>query len=253
MGSTIYFQGEFSIEPPLSDAHLTYLQEFNEYPRLKLNTEIWEGASDPLREAVGLPLGTDGVYYTGDRSALRIPADQLWSWPLAEGVPDRLCYWSIDADRVSCEESGGRNRFVSWLEFLIKHFFGPWGYKLNGKVTYTEDDDYSGSLHIRDNVVEDVPSVVFDPGPSWEKGTLPREKVLELAKEASDLLVSAKPDDLQKLKTTLSRLPGLDAVNVILQSYFPDTSCVSGTEMYRFYEFLQIIEDRDIPVNDESQ
>ena len=46
------------------------------------------------------------------------------------------------------------NKYVEWLEYLIEHFLGPWGYRLNGKVTWAgEDESDVGTIVIVDNVV----------------------------------------------------------------------------------------------------
>jgi hypothetical protein len=56
-----------------------------------------------------------------------------------------------------------------WLGLLIKYFFTPKGYVLNGDATWTaNDDDYDrGSIFIKDNRIEIVDDLIHNAGPSW--------------------------------------------------------------------------------------
>jgi len=47
---------------------------------------------------------------------------------------------------------------VEWLEYLISHFIEPWGYTLNGSVTWTSAiyEPARGTIHVRDNHVSAI-------------------------------------------------------------------------------------------------
>jgi hypothetical protein len=44
--------------------------------------------------------------------------------------------------------------YVKWLEYLIEHFLAPWGYVLNGTVTWQgEEGEDQGTITLADNDV----------------------------------------------------------------------------------------------------
>lgn len=44
--------------------------------------------------------------------------------------------------------------YVEWLEYLVENFLKPWGYKLNGTVTWQgEDSGDFGKIIVKENVV----------------------------------------------------------------------------------------------------
>ena len=66
MGYHTEFRGAFAISPPLRAHHLAYLRKFNEIRHEKRDTEAAAKIPDPLREAVGLPLGPDACFFVGE-------------------------------------------------------------------------------------------------------------------------------------------------------------------------------------------
>lgn len=75
------------------------------------------------------------------------------------GIPGYWCQWIIDED-YNGEEAlvwDGNEKFydyVKWLEYLIKNFFEPEGYILNGSVEFQgEDFDDFGTIEVKDNAV----------------------------------------------------------------------------------------------------
>ena len=59
------FYGEFTVRPPLSPEHQAYLRMFSRTCRVRRDPRKAELLPDPLRVAVGLPIGVDGAYYVG--------------------------------------------------------------------------------------------------------------------------------------------------------------------------------------------
>src|SRR5207302_10365455 len=53
------------ITPPLKPKHRAYLKAFNAIRHVKRNGKRLEKLPDPIREAVGLPIGVDGAFYLG--------------------------------------------------------------------------------------------------------------------------------------------------------------------------------------------
>ena len=87
------------------------------------------------------------------------------------------------------EQDESRHGFQMWLRLLIEHYLAPRGYVLNGEVTWEgEDGDDGGTIFVKDNQVEAVDDLIFNPGPSWA----PNHFVDDHLKQAvRDLLDSA--------------------------------------------------------------
>jgi hypothetical protein len=140
----VYLNGKFQIEPPLQGIHLAYLDRFSRVRRMKRDVLLLEKLRDPLREAVGLPLGLDGAYYV----AGEIYASNEHDNPTVIAVneppqeqPGLWCFWTPTGNGESYVWRGSEKYYdhSAWLEYMIAHFFNPWNYKLSGKV---ECDDY---------------------------------------------------------------------------------------------------------------
>lgn len=72
-----------------------------------------------------------------------------------EDCPSLWCdiYLSKTHDKLYLR-NGTNYRYVSWLEWLIKYFFAPAGYILNGSVCYNgEDRDDRGVIVVENNSI----------------------------------------------------------------------------------------------------
>ena len=169
MGYTTDFIGEFKLNKPLTVAHKNYLDAFNDTRRMQRNAEITEKHPDPIRKAVGLPVGREGEYFVGgegfrgqkhDMNDIidhnRPPADQPGLW----------CQWVPNANGDAIEWDGVEKfyDYVEWLEYIIGHFLAPWGYKLNGEVEWEgEESGDVGKIVVIDNDVSTMRGrVVYD-------------------------------------------------------------------------------------------
>jgi hypothetical protein len=159
MGYTTTFQGQFNLDKPLTEAHAAYLKLFSETRRMARDEFKTDLLPDPLRQAVGLPVGEDGCYFVGSDdvcgqdfghpSVVR-PNDPPYR------QPGLWCQWVPTEDRTGIEWDRGEKfyDYAEWLEYLIDHFLRPWGYTLNGRVRWRgEDFDDIGTLVVEDNVV----------------------------------------------------------------------------------------------------
>lgn len=152
----------------LSKKHREYLKAFNGTRRMKRDVSRMGGMKDPLREAVGLPLGEEGEFYVGgseDRTGDIIDYNQPPS-----GQHSLWCPWQPSENGTEIEEDGSEKayEYIEWLQYIVGHFLAPWGYKLDGEVSWSgEDSDDRGTIYVKDNVVEGVPDVITNPGPSW--------------------------------------------------------------------------------------
>lgn len=190
MGYYTDFDGCFSIKPYLQPRHAAYLEAFLQKRHCRYDEKMLQSIPDPLREAVELPVGPDGLFslvveeadthwledgialepkMVGLRPGLRLDVNAP-----ASGVPHLYCQWQIapypntDPTKERWELSGpaesskfyGYNR---WLVFLLKHFFMPWGYVLNGEVRWAgENVDDRGRIDITRNAVRiDVAEISY--------------------------------------------------------------------------------------------
>lgn len=72
------------------------------------------------------------------------------------GFPGFWCQWVPNSEGTAIEWDGGEKfyNYVEWIEYLIQHFFEPWGVKLNGEVEWSgEESDDLGLISVKDNVV----------------------------------------------------------------------------------------------------
>ena len=173
------------MDRPLSKAHLAYLEAFNATRRMGRDVSKMAGMKDPVREAVGLPVGEDGCFFVGGGSGEHTE-DVIDFNHCPSGQPSLWCPWAPNVDGTEILEDGSEKAYgyVEWIEYLVTCFLEPWGYKLNGEVSWSgEDSDDRGTIYVKDNVVEGVPDVISNPGPSW----LGEEEKLEKLKAALPL------------------------------------------------------------------
>jgi hypothetical protein len=68
MGYTTDFEGQFDLDKPLAPAHRVYLKAFEDSRRMVRDAEKTALRPDPVRDAVGLPVGPEGSYFVGGDS-----------------------------------------------------------------------------------------------------------------------------------------------------------------------------------------
>ncbi len=174
MGYTTDFNGAFELDKPLAPEHKAYLEAFATTRRMKRDPVIVATFPDPLREAVGLPVGDDGGYYVGSRADHGQERDTSildYNSP-PQGQPGLWLQWTPNdaGTAIEWDEAEKFYDYVEWLDYLIGHFLEPWGYSLNGEVSWAgEEDDDRGVIYVKDNEVQPVESRLTNPGPSWER------------------------------------------------------------------------------------
>jgi len=175
-----------TIDPPLNPEQVSYINKFSGIRHVKRDPAKASQIPDPLREAVGLPIGEEGGYCVkfgpdeamgsiyaeddtmphGRKSVLdnnNPPADQPGLW----------CQWVITEDGSELEWDYGEKfyEYECWLEYIQEHFLTPWGSKLNGEIEWSgEERDDIGILYASDGRIDGVSSTIHNPGPSWDKG-----------------------------------------------------------------------------------
>lgn len=158
MGYTTEFEGSFALSKPLAPHHKAYLDKFAETRRVTRDAAKAEALPDPVRDAVGLPIGPEGAYFVGaggfhgqDRDA---SVDDYNNEP--EGQPGLWCKWQPNKAGTAIEWNGAEKfyDYVEWLQYIVDHFLKPWGYALNGEVTWDgEERDDVGKIVAVSNVI----------------------------------------------------------------------------------------------------
>jgi hypothetical protein len=65
LGYVTWFTGQLQLDRKLTPHRFAYLQVFSETQHVQWNADLLQNEPDPLREAVRLPLGENGCYFTG--------------------------------------------------------------------------------------------------------------------------------------------------------------------------------------------
>jgi hypothetical protein len=146
------FYGFWTLTPALSLAQTDYLQKFSRTRRVKRNPDAIK--TDRRLATIGLDLGVDAEYFVDiedeDKSIvdLNLPPGKQ---------PSLRCQWRVNDRGDRLEHTGGEkfDGYVEWLDYLVEHFFSPWGIKINGSVRYEGNVLLdSGTIEIIDNRIE---------------------------------------------------------------------------------------------------
>lgn len=161
MGYSTSFKGSFALDKNLTNEQLNYLRKFAETKRFKRDVNKLVDMPDPIREAVNLPLGEDGSYFVGgtgffgqDHDSSVILENHMTVKPTSQ--PGYWCQWTPNDDGDAIKWDGGEKfyNYIEWIEYIIEHFLNPWGYKVNGSVSWRGDDrEDRGKIHVENNVV----------------------------------------------------------------------------------------------------
>jgi hypothetical protein len=168
MGYNTDLCGEFNLDKPLTEAHKNYLNKFSETRRVKRKQTDASKMDDPIRIAAGLPIGKQGAYFVGGLGFCGQDDDPSivnGNTP-PDGQPSLWCQWVPNDDGTAIVWDGGEKfyEYVDWIKYLVENFFKPWGYVLNGEVSWSgEDIDDRGLIVIQDNVVKiKVARIVYE-------------------------------------------------------------------------------------------
>lgn len=144
MGYTTEFEGEFTIEPALTKEQTAYLKQLGDTRRMKRDPEKAAKLPDPLREAVGLPLGTDAEFFVGGTGwAGQDRDDSILEYNYEPSTqPGLWCQWqpSDDGSKLRWDGSEKFYAYVEWLEYINEKLLKPWGRKLTGAVSWQGED-----------------------------------------------------------------------------------------------------------------
>ncbi len=158
MGYSTDFNGAFNLDEPLTEAHAKYLRKFSETRRMQRLPVITSQFKDDCRTAVGLPIGVDAEYYTGGNGGWDSKDLSVVDYNSPPGSqPGLWCQWIPSDDNKTIIWDGGEKfyNYVEWLEYIICHFLEPWGYTLNGTVTWQGEEHLDvGRIVVTNNAVK---------------------------------------------------------------------------------------------------
>lgn len=172
MGYTTYFSGSFELDKPLEENQRLYLEKFAETRRMQRDPEKVEKFPDPVREAVGLPVGTDGEFYVNAEGWAGQDRDESiteYNYP-PRTQPSLWCQWvpTPDGKEIVWDEGEKFYEYTAWIEYIIANFLEPWGYKLNGSVRWEgEESNDRGTIWIKDNQIQAIEDQIISPEPEW--------------------------------------------------------------------------------------
>ena len=144
MGYTTDFEGEFTVTPPLAPAHAAYLRALADTRRMRRDPIATAKIPDPLREAVGLPLGTDCEFFVGGTGMAgqdKQPGIVDYNVP-SSAQPSLWLQWAPSDDGATIAWDGGEKfyEYIKWIDYLVEKLLSRWGYTLSGTVRWRGDD-----------------------------------------------------------------------------------------------------------------
>lgn len=137
----------------LSPEHKDYLLKFSDTRRMKRDGRMAKALPDTIRISAKLPLGTQAEYFVGgdyndysiiDRNRPPVTQPSLW------------CQWipNEDGSAIVWDQGEKFYDYIKWISYLVKHFLQPWGYFLNGKISYQgELKNDKGIISIENNII----------------------------------------------------------------------------------------------------
>lgn len=161
MGYTTTFTGKFRCTPALNADQVAYLKALSHTRRMQR-----KGASklpDPLREAVGLPLGEECEYFVGGTGWAGQYRDETimdYNRPPAS-QPSLWCQWVPSDDGKFIEWDRGEKFYVQWIKYFNEHFFKPWGVKLSGDVKWRGEDSSDRGVIVTGNEITTLEGDAF--------------------------------------------------------------------------------------------
>lgn len=158
MGYTTEFYGGFEFNKTVDEKTREFINRFADRRHMKRDVDkIKEVFANWEDFTLNGDLGTDGEYFTGAIGYFGQNMDPSvinGNCPGGE-CPGLWCQWIIRDNMLVWDGGEKFYKYVEWLRYLIKHFFAPQGYVLNGTVRFNgEDKDDCGIIVIINNVVK---------------------------------------------------------------------------------------------------
>jgi len=185
MGYTTDFHGKLELSRTATEIEKQYINTFSGTRKMRRDVsklmELYNGKhgyphNDSIDSLTPEQIyGNEGEYFamddgksgqTNDTSIIdynSAPGQNFDDWKkltqqIREGLcqPGLWCQWVLTEDGNFLEWDGGEKfyYYTEWLQYMIKHFFQPWGILLNGKIEWEgEESDDVGVIIVEDNKV----------------------------------------------------------------------------------------------------
>jgi hypothetical protein len=195
MGYTTDFDGSFKLSRPATAEEMSYVNRIASTRRMQRDVtklmELYKGEhGNPFakdKTNADEVYGFKGEYFAKDDNDMGQSADVSVidfnassgevAWAEFEGdlnrwakrdemqkainadiikQPGLWCQWELQDDTTLAWDGNEKfYNYIEWLQYLIAHFFKPWGINLNGECFWQgEDNTDMGKIVITDNVIE---------------------------------------------------------------------------------------------------
>ncbi|KAF2077189.1 hypothetical protein CYY_001510 [Polysphondylium violaceum] len=156
MGYTTDFTGSFTLTPPLNQAQVDYLKAFSESRRMERSELKCKDVADPLREAVGLPVGEEGCYCVfsaadGNNGQTFDPTITDFNRP-PKSQPGLWNQWLPNDEGTEIKWNGFEKfyNYIEWMDYINQNFLKPWGITIDGYISWAgEDSEDKGVLEAK--------------------------------------------------------------------------------------------------------
>lgn len=195
MGYSTSFTGKFKIQPPLNKDQISYINAFCDSRRWRRDNEKLENMPDPLREAVGLPLGKEGEFFVGGAGVLGQGRDlSVLDFNIQPSTqPSLWCDWMVGENGDYLEWNGSEKfySYTRWIEYINLNFFDKWGVGIYGSIEWEgEDSEDRGIIIANKNKITTYEGEDYD-------NYLNHLKLKKMAeKEKKDIIKNLSDDDL---------------------------------------------------------
>lgn len=146
MGYTTDFDGEVTIDPPLSAEEVKYINQFAETRRMNRKNGPYY-----------LGIGDFGQDHESDIIDYNHPP---------EGQPGLWCQWVVSEDGTTLEWDGGEKFYdaTEWMRYLIDHFLGhdPQAARDNIHFGFLQGHTLNGIIYAQGEESGDVWKIVVD-------------------------------------------------------------------------------------------
>ena len=165
MSYDVFYNGEISITPPLTEADAAIFAAIVKSERTEQTKFFFDAIA--ASEEPDLP------YYGG------------------------LLELSEDDSKIIPEEGESNPGSGMWLRLLAKYFFASRSYSLDGQISWTSDDDADdrGCIFAKDQQVEVIEDHIINAGPSWSRTPYASKDVKEAIQNLVDSADSAGCSD----------------------------------------------------------
>ena len=159
MGYTTWFTGGLQFNKTVGEELVKYIDRFSRTRRMPRDNDKIKELYPNWKELCFMgELGHNGEYFAPESDNYGQEHDDsiLDYNSFREAVhPGLWCQWVIENNELVWDGGEKFYYYEEWLEYLIKHFFAPLGYVLNGDIEWQgEESDDFGTIHVVNNVIE---------------------------------------------------------------------------------------------------